>query len=77
MTFGAWILEHLTELQISVYKLEKDCNFGRGAVYRWENKNHYPKMDSYFKVIKQIAKYRNEPVQVLVIDSLLKIEVKR
>ena len=76
MTFGKWIIDQLEIMNISIYQLEKDCNFGKGAVYRWDSKGHYPRMDSFLRVINQLSIYSGQPVQVLLIEALLKIEVK-
>ena len=61
---------------ISVYQLENDCNFGKGAVYRWDSKGHFPRMDSFMRVINQLSIYTQRSRESLFIEALQKIEVK-
>jgi len=76
VTFGKWIIDVLETCGISSYKLEIDCNLAKGSIWRWEGR-HYPRLDSFLKVIKQLSIYTQRSKESLLIEALSKIEVKR
>ena len=77
VTFGKWIIGHLDSIGVSQYQLEIDSNLGKGSIFRWSHGIHYPRMDSFMKVINQLSIYTQRSRESLLIEALSKIEVKR
>ncbi len=74
MTFGEWIIEILDKhTNKTQYRLEIDCNLGKGSIWRWSG-NHSPRLDSFLRVIDELSKYTGKTKEQLLLDALLNIK---